>query len=323
MIDGNADQNLEALEDEAGERLDVFLARRLHVSRGRAQKLLQEVTLNGSPAKASHLLRCGDIVVLPPHDEPIEPVQRDFSATEEELPPILWEDEHLLVINKPRGLTVHPGAGSEEATLVDILRAHGTLLSGVGAPERAGIVHRLDKDTSGVMIVCKTDEAHWQLIKDFESRRVKKTYSAIVCGVPAARGRIEAPIGRHATNRQKMAIMAQGRPATTEYSISRAWPQFALLDVHPVTGRTHQIRVHLAHLHHPIVGDERYGGSKRALQAAPTPGVRLAIEALGGQALHAARLELKHPVSGEPLSFAAFLPPVIQQLIAALDEATK
>ncbi|HVF10965.1 MAG TPA: RluA family pseudouridine synthase [Abditibacteriaceae bacterium] len=304
---------------EAGQRLDVLLAARLGVSRARAQKLLESVTVNGVAAKSSHLLKNGDAVAVAGDGGRTPAPMLVAGVLVAPLPPILFEDEHLIVLNKPRGLAVHAGAGEPQATLVDVLRAHGRQLSGVGPDERAGIVHRLDKDTSGVMLVCKTDAAHWKLASDFAERRVTKLYKAVVCGVPPARGRIEAPIARHRVNRKKMSIAPEGRPSVTEYSVDRAWLKFALLQIKLLTGRTHQIRVHLAYVQHPIVGDAVYGGLHRALQSAPHEAVREAIEALSGQALHAFHLAFTHPISGEALEFEVPLPDKMRRVIEALD----
>jgi len=303
--------------EAAGQRLDVFLAAHLNVSRSRAQKLA--VAVNGAAAKPSHLLKEGDEVALDLPEPPETTSQTDLVATDRPLPTILFEDEHLIVLDKPRGLAVHPGAGERQATLVDVLKAHSRPLSSVGPAERAGIVHRLDKDTSGAMIVCKSDAAHWKLAADFASRRVRKTYLALVCGVPPVRGRIEAPVERHPVQRKKMAVAASGRAAITEYTVVRTWHKFALLEVNLLTGRTHQIRVHLAYVHHPVVGDDVYGGLHRALDSAPHPASRAAIESLSGQALHSAHLAFEHPVTGESLEFAAPLPIEMQRIIESLD----
>lgn len=324
----NDEHNWEIASEDAGARLDVFVASRLEVSRGRAQKLLLNALLNGTPAKASHTLKTGDHVVLAQietaQQEAKTQIALDQNIASFELPPILYEDEHLLIVNKPRGLMVHAGAGEPQPTLVDVLRAHGRTLSTVGPAERAGIVHRLDKDTSGVMAVCKTDASHWKLASDFAERRVRKSYIALVCGVPPTPGRIEAPISRHAVNRKKMTVDAdargsRSRMAITEYSCSRTWPRFALLDINLLTGRTHQIRVHLSYIHHAVVGDAVYGGLHRALETAPNDEARHAIEALNGQALHAARLSFSHPITNEELSFEAPLPDVMQRVIEALE----
>ncbi len=318
----NLQQILTAGETDAGARLDVFIARELSVSRERAKKLLQTATLNGTPAKSSHSLKVGDKVAVnieqaaPNVQLPTSPQSPASSLNI----PIIYEDEHLIIVNKPRGLVVHEGAGEQETTLVDWLRGQGIALSSVGPQERAGIVHRLDKDTSGVLAVCKTDAAHWQLAKDFADRCVRKEYSALVCSVPRKAGRIEAPIERHPKNRKKMAVIASGRHAITEYIVEKSWLRFALLNVNILTGRTHQIRVHLAYINHPVVGDMVYGGYNRALENAPDERVKAAIEALQGQALHAAHLSFTHPVTQEPLSFYAPLPEVFATVVAALDE---
>ena len=309
-------------DSSAGQRIDAFLAARLSVSRSRAQKLLENATLNGALVKPSHALKTGDVIVLPePEARPLPQAMslKMLVATKFSHLDFVFEDEHLMVINKPRGLAVHPGAGERVATLIDLLqRRYCKPLSTVGPAERAGIVHRLDKETSGLIAVCKTDAAHWKLAEDFAERRVAKTYEAIVCGVPPLRGRIEAPIERHATHRLKFAVQPHGRPAVTEYTVVQSWRKFAHLEINLLTGRTHQIRVHLSYLNHPVAGDPLYGGQKRALDTAPHPEARAALEALSGQALHAARLQFAHPISGEPLLFEAPLPEDMQSLIAAL-----
>ena len=323
MVDSteNAPQILIAGEDDAGKRVDVFIAREKKVSRERAKNLLQNATVGGAPVKSSHVLKVGEKVVL---QRAAKVEKREEKISHFPLPafdiPVIYEDEHLIVINKPCGLVVHEGAGEVGSTLVDILRGQGTQLSSVGPSERAGIVHRLDKDTSGVMAVCKTDAAHWKLAADFAERRVHKEYSALVCGVPRAPGRVEAPIDRHPKNRVKMAVVASGRMAITEYSVTQKWERFALLKVRILTGRTHQIRVHLAYVNYPVVGDAVYSGHNRALENAPNEDAKNAMENLRGQALHAAHLAFSHPVTNEPMSFHAPLPEEITRIIEALDQ---
>ena len=310
-------------EGESAVRLDVFVAARLKVSRERAKKLLQDATVNGVAVKSSRNMEIGDkvalIIVEEIHETKPETAFLEKRAAESEMPPIIFEDEFVLVINKPRGLVVHEGAGETGSTLVEILRAHGRQLSGVGPTQRAGIVHRLDKDTSGVMAVCKTDAAHWKLAADFAERRVRKEYSAIVCGVPRAPGRVEAPLDRHPKNRKKMAVVASGKMAITEYSVVQSWERFAQLNVNILTGRTHQIRVHLAYLNYPVVGDEVYGGLNRALENMPNDEGREAVQNLNGQALHAANLTFSHPITDEKLIFHAPLPEVMTRVIDALN----
>lgn len=309
-------------DSEAGQRLDVFIAAQLTVSRGRAQKLLETTTVNGAPAKAKYTVKTGDKVLVTGQLSAVsETAPNPESDSLNPLPAILFEDEHLIILNKPSGVVVHAGAGETGATLVDILRAHGKTLSSVGPQERGGIVHRLDKETSGVMVVCKTDAAHWKLASDFAERRVRKEYAAIVNGVPRGPGRVEAPIFRHPQHRKKMAVVATGRPAISEYSVEKSWPKFALLNVNILTGRTHQIRVHLSYVNHAVVGDELYGGLHRALMNAPTDEVREAMKTLSGQALHAHRLAFAHPVTGEDLKFETPLPEEMNRVLEALDNA--
>ncbi|HEX9995562.1 MAG TPA: RluA family pseudouridine synthase [Abditibacterium sp.] len=310
---------LHPAEGDVGTRLDAFIAAHFAVSRSRAQKILENTLVNGKTAKPSYTLRAGDKIVGA-HYTPEAEIAPDLTP-QGEIPPILYEDEDLMVIHKPRGLTVHPGAGDTGFTLVEIMQSHGRKLSNVGPPERAGIVHRLDRDTSGVMLIAKTDAAHWKLAADFESREISKTYAAVCCGIPPARGRIEAPITRSLSNRTKMTIAPSGRHAVTEYEIERQWERFALLKINLLTGRTHQIRVHFGYLHHPIAGDIVYGGFYRALTNAPSDEVKTAIENLRGQALHAARIEFNHPINGQKLSFEAPPPSEIAALIIALDAA--
>ena len=314
-------------EAQAGQRADAFLATHLNVSRSRAQKLLEGGSLNSARVKPSHVLKSGDILQWTEWEASSEETIAQVASENMPMPELikklvfLYEDEHLMVINKPRGLLVHLGAGERVATLVDFMRQQGKPLSSVGPPERAGIVHRLDKDTSGLMIVCKTDAAHWKLAEDFAGRRLTKNYIALVCGVPPLRGRIEAPIERHATHRKKFAVVSHGKDAVTEYNVMQSWRKFALLDVNLLTGRTHQIRVHLNYLNHPIAGDPLYGGEKRALDSAGTNEVRAALQQLDGQALHAAKLAFTHPISDAPLQFEAPMPEDMQKVIKALNAA--
>ncbi len=309
---------------DAGTRVDAFLSQTLRVSRARAQKILETATVNGQTVKAKVTLKVGDVVEIAPLEAQDEAPQ---TATDEELArapvvPVVFEDPDLMVLIKPRGVTVHVGAGETGATLVDILRHMNKPLSTVGPVGRAGIVHRLDKDTSGIMLVAKTDAAHWNLTAQFQERRVEKRYTTLLNGVPATRGRIEAAIERSHTNRKKMAVAPGGRHAITEYEVQKSWAKFALVDVNLLTGRTHQIRAHFTYLHHPIVGDSIYGGLYRALTCAPSERFKRAVEALNGQALHARVIGFTHPISGEPMRFEAPVPTVFSELIEALDEAT-
>ncbi|MGE5571965.1 MAG: RluA family pseudouridine synthase [Bacillota bacterium] len=292
-------------EADEGKRLDLYVGGRLALSRSAAQRLIGEgrALVGGERAKASRRVRAGDVVTVTlPEPEPL-------GVAPEELPlDILYEDQDIVVVNKPRGLVVHPAAGNWSGTLVNALLAHCKDLSGIGGKIRPGIVHRLDKDTSGVIVAAKNDVAHLALARDLKERAVEKTYLAIVHGVPHEdKGTIDAPIGRHPTCRKKMAVLpqGQGRPAVTHYEVVERLPGYALLSVHPVTGRTHQIRVHLAHIGHPVVGDPVYGRRKG-------PG------GIAGQALHAASLRLTHPRTGERMRFAAPMPEDMERLLARL-----
>ena len=305
-------------ESENGQRLDAFLAHHLDVSRSIATRLAADCFVNKKSRKGSHSLKTGDVVQSPELEKNAESKSEHAPAVTHEFPPVLFEDEHLIIVNKPRGLTVHAGAGEQE-TLVDLLRQRGTPLSSLGEEDRAGIVHRLDKDTSGVMVICKTNEAHEILAEDFAKRRVKKIYKALVCGVPSQQGRIDAPIFRHPVQRKKMAVVATGRPAVTDYKVLLSWHQFALVEVDLKTGRTHQIRVHFQYINHPVAGDSVYGGYNRAIAAAKSDDVKDALTKMHHQALHAAKLQLEHPITKVLLEIEAPLPEDIQNLIELLN----
>jgi len=235
---------------------------------------------------------------------------------------VRYEDEHLIVIDKPPGLVVHPAAGNPDHTLVNALIAHcGDSLSGIGGERRPGIVHRLDKGTSGVMVAAKTDAAHKGLAEQFAERRVERAYRAIVWGVPAMRqGRIEGNIGRSRRNRKKMAVVARGgKPAATRYKLVERYGNTAsLLECRLESGRTHQIRVHLAHLGHPVIGDPLYGRVTKARLAALPPGALEAIDALGRQALHAYLIGFEHPCFKKRVRIESNVPNDINLLLTIL-----
>jgi 23S rRNA pseudouridine1911/1915/1917 synthase len=306
--------------EDAGQRLDRFLQTRLpELSRTRLQRLIAEgrVRVDGGAARASQRLRSGArVTVEVPPPEPLalvpEPIPLD----------ILYEDAHLLVVNKPPGLVVHPGAGHATGTLVHALLAHcGPALSGIGGARRPGIVHRLDRGTSGLLVVAKTDAAHQALARALRARAVERRYLALVHGrVPHAEGRIEAAIGRDPRDRLRMAVRpaGRGRPALTRYRVLERFAApvpLTWLEVTLGTGRTHQIRVHLAHLGCPVVGDRTYG-RRRAGAAAAALGPW--VTALGGLALHAAGLAFVHPATGQRLRFEAAPPPALADLLAWL-----
>ncbi len=290
--------------DRDGERLDLFIARRLsELTRSRVRKLIDEgaVSIDGeTPRKAGVKLTAGQRVrVSPPPPKPstLQPEPMSLS--------IIYEDGDLLVIDKPAGLAVHPSPGHSSHTLVNGILAHCPDLSGIGGEGRPGIVHRLDKDTSGLIIVAKNDAAHVSLSRQLKERKVEKTYLALVEGrIEPAEGIIDAPIGRDPRHRKRMAVVDRGRDARTRYRLLREVAGRSLVEVRPETGRTHQIRVHLASIGFPICGDALYGRG-----AAPA--------GLARQFLHAHRLVFRHPATGERLELEA---PLAEDLAAALAE---
>ena len=229
---------------------------------------------------------------------------------------LVYEDDHLLVVNKPAGLVVHPAAGNPDGTLQNALLHHDPAL--VDLP-RAGIVHRLDKDTTGLMVVAKTASAHKTLVEALQAREVKREYRALVTGKPTAGGTVEAPIGRHPAKRTRMAVVSSGKHAITHYRIAERFRIHTLLAVNLETGRTHQIRVHMAHLHYPLVGDPVYGGRVKLPPAADEQ-TRQMLQSFRRQALHAYRLGLRHPATGEPMQWQADIPEDMQALLECLRE---
>jgi 23S rRNA pseudouridine1911/1915/1917 synthase len=282
--------------EAGGSRLDRFLAEALpQFSRSRLQALIRQghVLLQGKTARPSEVLRGGETVEIHvPAPVPVE----DLIPRERALS-ILWEDADLVVLDKPAGLVVHPGAGTNEDTLVHALLHHCRDLSGIGGEERPGIVHRLDKETSGCLVVAKNDFAHRSLAGQFAGREVKKVYLAVVKGQPRRPwGTIDAPIARHPVHRQKMAVLPEAttaRAAVTRYEVLRAEGGRALVECHPETGRTHQIRVHLKHLGFPILGDPVYGHR----------------DGFDRHWLHAWKLSFRHPRTGRELACVAPVPP--------------
>ncbi len=301
--------------ERAGLRLDRFLADCGYGwSRAQVARWIEQghVLRNGQPSKPAQLLRPGDRVeVTPPPPAPstLEPQSIPLH--------VLFEDDHLIVINKPPGLVIHPAAGNPDGTLVNALLAHCRTLSGVGGVERPGIVHRLDKDTSGVLIAAKSDAAHRALSLAFRWRTTDKRYLAVAYGEPrTAEGVVDKPIARHPTDRTRMAVVAHGRPARTLWWVRERFSGVSLLECRLITGRTHQVRVHLAHLGHALVGDQVYGG--RQWRTLADPRVAAACREFPRQALHAWRLTVAHPVAGHPMTFEAPLPPDMEALLATL-----
>ena len=296
----------------SGTRLDAFLSSQLtDVSRATIQKAIQNgaCLVNDHNPKASYKVRTGDEIQLElPEATPLEAVPENIPLD------IVYEDDALIVINKPAGLIVHPGAGVQSGTLANALVYHFQQLSHANSL-RPGIVHRLDVGTSGLMVVAKTERAHQHLAAQFEARTVEKHYTALVYGaVKNDAGRIDAPIGRDPRNRVKMAIRpaGQGRTALTLYRVVQRFNDFTLLDVEIKTGRTHQIRVHLAHIKHPIVGDTTYDGGR--VNTVKDARLRSAIEKLGRPFLHAASLRFEH-LSGAPMNFEVALPESLQEFL--------
>jgi 23S rRNA pseudouridine1911/1915/1917 synthase len=299
--------------EHAGTRLDVYLASQFEGwSRARLQRLIEneDVLVNGKVVKPSYKLREHDEIEV----ELIAP-PADFFTPENIPLEIVYEDETLAVVNKPAGLVVHPAAGTPSGTLANALAYHFQQLPDRGV--RPGIVHRLDRDTSGLLVVAKTEAALENLSDQFRDRTVFKSYVALVHGRMASNsGKIDQPLARDPSNRTRMAVVRGGRNALTLYRVRQAFDRFTLLDVELKTGRTHQIRVHLAWLKHPVVGDETYGGGRD--NTIQDPQLRARIRNLKHQFLHAEKLGFKHPVSNEWMKFESQLPEELNELLAAL-----
>jgi len=296
------------IADTAGERLDAFLARAVEgLTRSSAQRLLEEgcVTVDGKPAKKNHKLNVGQSVsVTVP-----EPKEVDIVPTEMPLD-IVYEDEDVLVINKPKGLVVHPAAGHQDDTLVNgLLHAMGDQLSGINGELRPGIVHRIDKDTSGLLAVAKNDLAHTVLASQLKDHTMARTYECIVCGnMKEDSGTVNAPIGRHPTDRKKMCVAARnGRDAVTHWEVIRRYRGYTHVRCRLETGRTHQIRVHMAYLGRPILGDVVYGHKKPELGQS-------------SQVLHAGVLCFRHPRDGRAVMVMADLPEYFKEVLAKLEK---
>jgi 23S rRNA pseudouridine1911/1915/1917 synthase len=301
--------------DDVGERLDRYLTRQLPThSRAYLQQLIaaQQILVNGRAAKAGYRLREGDrigVSLPPPKASGIvpQPIPLD----------VLYEDAYLLVVNKTAGMAVHPSPGNASGTLVNALLARCIHLAGIGGVERPGIVHRLDKDTSGCIVVAKDDATHRGLACLFAERQVKKLYLAVVHGnIRDAEGVIDAAVGRHPVHRQKMSTHTRvGRQAVTEFRVLERFGLYTMVQLQPRTGRTHQIRVHMAAMGHPLLGDPTYGRRQKALQRTP---LAHQLSWFGRQALHAWVVGLVHPATGEWLECRAPLPADLEQLLATL-----
>ncbi len=301
----------------ATERLDRFLADQLGLSRTQAARLVADraVEIDGKPARASRVLARGERVTVrfPEHEPPRTLQPAPIPLT------VVFEDEHLAVIDKPAGLVVHPAPGHWDDTLVNALVARGTTLSG-GAEGRPGIVHRLDRDTSGLMVVAKSDLAHRRLGAAIAARRVRRSYAALAWGhLDASPTVIEASVARHPQDRKRMAILPAGRTARTDAYVVARFGVADLLRLELHTGRTHQIRVHLEHLGHPVVGDPIYGGGgSRRISGPPRRSAEALERATPRQALHAAALAFRHPATAEPLEFRSDWPSDLRPALVAL-----
>ncbi|SMC56109.1 RluA family pseudouridine synthase [Sporomusa malonica] len=296
----------EVSAEEQSVRLDVLLTKRFpEMSRSHLQKLIADglVTINGKAAKANYKAQAEDSISITfPEAKPVEIMAEAIPLA------IIYEDSDIIVVNKLRGMVVHPAAGNYQGTLVNALLEHCKDLSGINGEIRPGIVHRLDKDTSGVMVAAKNDRSHLNLAEQIKSRTASRKYVAIVHGnIAEEQGIINAPIGRHASDRKKMAVtFSNSKEAVTRFRVVERFVNFTLVECKLQTGRTHQIRVHMQYIGHPVVGDPKYGPEKK----------RFAIE---GQALHSAELSLKHPATGEAMVFTAPIPSDMSNILKQLD----
>ncbi|MCK5564626.1 MAG: RluA family pseudouridine synthase [Planctomycetes bacterium] len=298
-------------------RLDKYLCGRFgQFSRTRLQKLIKEqgVNVNGRPAKPSHRLNAKDEIdlVLPPREV------RELLG--EDIPiEVIYEDDEMMAINKQANMIVHPARGNRSGTLVNGLVYYANHLSAGSGEFRPGIVHRLDKNTTGVMAIAKTDHAHWKLSRQFAERTTQKTYIAIVHGVPELTAdRINMPLGVHPRHREKYAIRIDGKESQTFYKVLEEFRGYSLVELSPRTGRTHQLRVHMLHINHPIVADDMYGGKYVYQWQIEDAEPKVEEPLMGRVALHAWKLNIKHPTTDEPMEFEAPLPPDMQNFLEEL-----
>lgn len=291
--------------EDAGKRIDSWLSEHIDgLTRSAVQNLLSEQAVNadGKSVKKNYKLAGGEVLTI------TMPELREVDLAAEDIPlDIVYEDEDIVVVNKPRGMVVHPAVGNWSGTLVNALMFHcGESLSGINGEHRPGIVHRIDKDTSGLLVVAKNDRAHQSLAEQIQVHSAGRRYFAVVYGCPREEtGTIQAPIARHPVDRKKMAVLAGGREAITHYQVLEHYQGYTLMKFRLETGRTHQIRVHMAHIGHPIIGDPLYGPAKDKWK-------------LQGQCLHAGELELTHPVTGERMLFEAPLPEYFEKVLQKL-----
>ena len=295
-----AGEEIKAVAESGGTRLDVFVAEKAECTRSHAKNLIEEgnVTVNGTKAaKSGALLKAGDVVVI------VNPAPKELDLSPQDIPiEIVWQDEDFAVVNKPQGMVVHPAPGAYDNTLVNALLFKLSSLSGINGVARPGIVHRLDKDTSGLLVVAKNDFAHISLQKQIAEKSAKRYYYALVDGVVQKdSGEIRNFLARSTADRKKYAVAKDGRLAITLYKVVKRYSAYTLMEYELKTGRTHQIRVHSRYIGHPVVGDRTYGGSDAF--------------GLNGQLLHAYKLVLTHPRTGEEMTFTAPLPDYFQKVL--------
>ena len=304
------DQEIKVVEIENQKRLDQYLAQKQNdLSRTMIKKLIEEgqITVNGKNVKTSYTVQAGDTIKI------IVPEAKETKLEAQEIPlDIVYEDKDIIVVNKPKGMVVHPAVGNPDGTLVNAIMAHcKENLSGIGGELRPGIVHRLDKDTSGLLIVAKNDKAHIAISNQIQNREVKKVYLALVRGnVPEDEATIDMPIGRSTKDRKKMAVTKNGKNAITHFKVLERFGNYTFLEVRMETGRTHQIRVHMSEIGHPVVGDMVYSNGKN----------EFGVE---GQMLHAKSLTFKHPTNGKILNLEAPLPKYFEEVLNLLRKEKK
>ncbi|MBN2539157.1 MAG: RluA family pseudouridine synthase [Deltaproteobacteria bacterium] len=314
----DSELNFSVTPAESGERIDIFLSRKdVFVTRSQVKRAVEkgQVLVTGIEVKPGYRLKNGDMIRV--HTK--EPEELDLAP--EEIPlNIIYEDAHILVVNKPHGMVVHPAAGNRSGTLVNALLFHCGDLSGIGGVKRPGIVHRLDKNTSGLMVVAKSDKAHIGLAEQFKAHLVKKIYRVLVHGnMKGEEGTIDLSIGRHPVDRKKMSTSSRrGKESLTHWSVEERYHVVTLLSVRIETGRTHQIRVHLNAIGHPVVGDAVYGNSKRTIEMIRNTIQQVVLKKIRRQALHSSELCFSHPVTGNHMEFSSPLPDDMAQVCAEL-----
>lgn len=311
---------IEIPEEAKGKRVDLYLSglEEISLSRSRIQRLIKEgsITINGERVKSNHNVRPGEKVSV------VIPAPQSLEAFPEDIPlDVYYEDDSVILINKPPGMVVHPAVGNWSGTLVNALLFHCNNLSGIGGKIRPGVVHRLDKDTSGLIVFAKNDKAHRILSKQIKGRLIKRRYIAIVLGDLAGSGKIEVPIGRALADRKKMSVKTKkGRGAVTHYKVIKRLGGITLVEVTLETGRTHQIRVHFSHIKHPVLGDPVYGGRPQDFFQNKNKGLKTMLKR---QMLHAETLGFFHPETGEYVEFSSPIPPDMEEVLKTLNNLPK